>query len=114
MTDPNMTLNEYQRTAWNERVFTHSTSDKCDETTFLLLGLCGEAGETANRWKKVLRRIGHYQMPTEEDRAALKDELGDVLWYLSQAAGSLGLTLEEVAAGNLAKLRDRHGKRGSE
>ena len=42
-----------------------------------------------------------------EERQALKGELGDVLWYLTQICTELDLTLEEVAAYNLEKLLDR-------
>ncbi len=69
------------------------------------MGLLNEAGEVAGKIKKIFRdkngKIG------EEDRLALKSELGDVLWYLTQIATELGLTLEEVAEANLAKLFDR-------
>jgi len=69
------------------------------------LGLCGEAGEVANKVKKVFRDDGG--IVTEEKRSALKGELGDCLWYLAALARDLGLSLEEAAAENIAKLRSR-------
>lgn len=73
------------------------------------LGLSGESGEVAEKIKKVLRdKQGRID---ENDREAIKKELGDVLWYLTQLASELKLTLEEVAVGNLVKLYDRM-KRG--
>ena len=69
------------------------------------LGLVNEAGEVAGKIKKIFRDKGG--VITEDDRAALKGELGDVLWYLAQICTELDLPLEEVATQNLSKLFDR-------
>lgn len=69
------------------------------------LGLMNEAGEFAGKVKKLFRDKGG--AISDDDRAALKSELGDVLWYLTQICTNLGLTLEEVAEANLDKLFDR-------
>ena len=69
------------------------------------LGLVNEAGEVAGKIKKIFRDKGG--VISEDDRAALKDELGDVLWYLTQICTELKLPLEEVAAQNVSKLFDR-------
>ena len=69
------------------------------------LGLAGEAGELANKVKKVLR--DHGGRLSEEAREAILAELGDVLWYVAQVATDLGESLEAVAQANLAKLRSR-------
>lgn len=69
------------------------------------LGLCGEAGEVADKVKKVMRdRGGHFSPEVIE---ALKLELGDVLWYVAQLSTELGLDLADVAGANLAKLASR-------
>ena len=69
------------------------------------LGLCGEAGEVADKVKKVLRdRQGNF---SSEVIADLQLELGDVLWYVAQLATELGLELEEIAQANLDKLASR-------
>ena len=69
------------------------------------LGLCGEAGEVADKVKKVLRdRQGNF---SPEVIADLKLELGDVLWYVAQLATELGLELEQIAQTNLDKLASR-------
>lgn len=69
------------------------------------LGLVNEAGEVAGKVKKIFRDKGG--QIGEAERQALKGELGDVLWYLTQICTELDLTLEEVAAYNLEKLLDR-------
>lgn len=69
------------------------------------LGLCGEAGEVADKVKKVLR--DHGGVFSEQIRADLALELGDVLWYVARLATELNLDLEAVAEGNLSKLASR-------
>ena len=69
------------------------------------LGLANEAGEVAGKIKKIFRdKNGRI---SDEDREALKHELGDVLWYLTQICTELGLTLEQVAETNIEKLFSR-------
>lgn len=69
------------------------------------LGLVNEAGEVAGKVKKIFRDkegiIG------DAERTALMKELGDVLWYLAQVSTELGLSLDEIAEHNIAKLLDR-------
>lgn len=69
------------------------------------LGLANEAGEVAGKVKKLFRDKGG--QIGEVDREALKQELGDVLWYLAQIATELGLSLQEIAEANLDKLFSR-------
>jgi len=69
------------------------------------LGLVNEAGEVAGKIKKVFRdKEGEIN---DETRAALKAELGDVLWYIAQVCTELDLSLDEVAAYNIDKLYGR-------
>lgn len=71
-----------------------------------VLGLAGESGECADILKKV-RFQGHTL-----DKDHLKEELGDVLWYIAETCDGLGISLEEVAQGNLDKLHKRyHGNK---
>ncbi|MCP5029338.1 MAG: nucleoside triphosphate pyrophosphohydrolase family protein [Actinomycetia bacterium] len=69
------------------------------------LGLTNEAGEVAGKVKKIFR--DHGGEVTDADRHALSLELGDVLWYLAELCTQLGISLDDVAAANLDKLRDR-------
>ncbi len=62
--------------------------------TYPALGLCGEAGEVAEKVKKTIRDDAG--VLSDERRDALSRELGDVLWYLSQLATEAGLDLEET------------------
>ena len=73
------------------------------------LGLTGEAGELADKIKKVYRDKGG--VFKQEEREAITKELGDVLWYLTRLGATLGFSLEEIAKGNINKLADR-AKRG--
>ena len=72
------------------------------------LGLCGEAGEVADKVKKVLRDQGGEF--SAEVIAALQLELGDVLWYVAKLATELGLELDQVAQANLEKLASRSAR----
>ena len=72
------------------------------------LGLTNEAGELAGKVKKIFRDKGG--VISEEDRQALKGELGDVLWYLTQICTELDFSLEEVASHNLEKLFSRQSR----
>ena len=69
------------------------------------LGLTNEAGEFAGKVKKIFRDKNG--VIDDTDREALKQELGDVLWYVAQIATELGVSLEDVASSNLTKLFDR-------
>jgi NTP pyrophosphatase (non-canonical NTP hydrolase) len=72
------------------------------------LGLTNEAREVAGKVKKILR--DHGGVITEDDRAALTLELGDVLGYLSELCTQLGISLEGVASKNIEKLRGRQAR----
>lgn len=69
---------------------------------YVTLGLVGEAGEFANKIKKLVR--GDNPPPSSME---LSRELGDVLWYLARCASELGYTLETVAWDNIEKLTER-------
>lgn len=95
-----MELSEYQRLSRSTAKYPRS-----EALTYPALGLAGEAGEFADHAKKVIRDDGGEV--TSERREAMGKELGDVLWYVAQLASELGLGLDEIAGGNLEKLRSR-------
>lgn len=73
---------------------------------YCILGAAGEAGELANKAKKILRGDRGFEL-TAEIRKELISEAGDVCWYLSQIATELGVGFEDLARVNLEKLEDR-------
>jgi NTP pyrophosphatase (non-canonical NTP hydrolase) len=99
-----MTLDEYQRGALRTASFPPSV-----RVLYPALKLAGEAGEVAEKLGKLMRDEGWTPGAdfTPRQREALARELGDVLWYVAVLAADLGLDLEEVGAGNLAKLASR-------
>jgi NTP pyrophosphatase (non-canonical NTP hydrolase) len=94
-----MTLDDYQAAA------ARTTNPKLDEKERLLdaaAGLAEEAGEIIGLVRK------HAYQSHELNRDKLKTELGDALWCLAMTAKSAGLTLDDVAAANIAKLGARY------
>ena len=100
-----MELNEYQRLANQTDQQPESESLEAEPRSIMipLLGMAGEVGELLGEHKKWLRDGESYRLFPER----VKEELGDLLWYLSNVATKHGLTLEEVADFNLAKTGRR-------
>ena len=96
-----ITLNEYQVAATR----TAKYPNVGDNFTYPALGLAGEAGEVANKVKKVLRDRGG--VLTDADRVAIKAEIGDCLWYCAALANELNSPLSDIANENLDKLNGR-------
>lgn len=78
------------------------------DIAYLTLGLNGEAGEVAEKIKKIIRDKGG--VVTELEKADLISELGDVLWYTTMIAHALGYSLKNVAASNIYKCCDRKSR----
>jgi NTP pyrophosphatase (non-canonical NTP hydrolase) len=70
-----------------------------------VFGLVGEAGEVAEKFKKIFRDKDG--VATDEDKKELMKELGDVLWYINSVGIYLGYSLEEIAQTNLNKVLSR-------
>ncbi|MCD6425234.1 MAG: nucleoside triphosphate pyrophosphohydrolase family protein [Anaerolineales bacterium] len=105
MISESLTLNRYQSLA-NRSSGAGGEGDQ--RLVVSALGLAGEAGEFANLVKKMTAH-GH-----PFDPESLKDELGDVLWYLAEAATAVGLNLEDIASQNVDKLIKRYPEGFSE
>jgi NTP pyrophosphatase (non-canonical NTP hydrolase) len=100
-----MTLDEYQQQALTTA---STTNDNFKDMLHWVLGLNGEAGEVAEKLKKIIR--DKQGVVNEEDKAQLAKEAGDVLWYLAAFTHELGYSLDDVAAQNIEKLRSRQAR----
>lgn len=96
-----MTFDEYQKLALR----TAADRDKKNELFHLVLGLVGESGEIAEKFKKWIR--DQESDLAKLDKANMTKELGDVLWYIAVLADHLEIKLEDLAELNIAKLADR-------
>ena len=98
-----MTFENYQEQAKQTAIYPDFA-----KITYPALGLAGEAGEVANKAKKILRDNGGNV--SDEARAAIGAEIGDVLWYLAALASDLNLNLNDLAEENIRKLLDRKSR----
>jgi NTP pyrophosphatase (non-canonical NTP hydrolase) len=96
-----MNFTEYQELAKSTAIYPSSFAK-----VYPALGLCGEAGEVAEKIKKVIRDGVDY-LHEEEFKAELTKELGDVLWYVAALASDLDISLDDVAEKNVEKLASR-------
>ncbi|MBQ9149175.1 MAG: nucleoside triphosphate pyrophosphohydrolase family protein [Oscillospiraceae bacterium] len=93
-----MTINEYQQLAMRTL---NPELPKKDVLINSVMGLCGESGEAIDIVKKWLAQRHAL------DREKLAKELGDIAWYLAEAATALDLPLEDILAANIEKLKKR-------
>lgn len=99
-----MTFDEYQKLAQITAIY----PNKGNNLAYPTLGLCGEAGEVAEKLKKIMRdKGGHIESNDVHDIAM---ELGDVLWYITAICFELGVPLETIAGMNIQKLSRRQSR----
>jgi len=96
-----LTFIEYQRKAFSTALY----PNKRKNFVYPTLGLVGEAGEVAEKIKKVIR--DNNGVISVEKRDEIVKELGDVLWYIAALCTELNTTMEEVANRNIIKLSSR-------
>lgn len=104
------TFHEYQKNAKKTAIYPIEV-----QVLYPVLGLAGEVGEMANKFKKWLMRDVPPELKnesntnklTDEQKWMLEGELGDILWYLAAICTDLGISLETVADKNIEKLLDR-------
>ena len=96
------TANQYQQPSdkYQQQAATTAIYGHQHAVIYPALGLAAEAGEVANKVKKIMR-------DGELDREGIADEIGDCLWYIANIASDIGYSLEEIADMNLTKLQDR-------
>lgn len=94
-----MNFDDYQKRAARTRNHDLSLTEATAQSG---LGVAGEAGEVADLVKKILFH-GH-----PLDREKIREELGDVLWYVADLATTLNIDLSDVAKANLEKLEERY------
>lgn len=99
-----MTLDDYQIAARR----TLLPLGKQDQVIHLLLGICGESGEIAEKAKKIVRDQGGDF--SKWDRDDIVKELGDLLWHMAVLADYFGISLDEIGEKNIAKLADRENR----
>ncbi|MGC1177376.1 MAG: nucleoside triphosphate pyrophosphohydrolase family protein [Candidatus Saccharimonadales bacterium] len=97
-----MTFDEYEKQALTTVL---STGDEFKDLLHWVLGINGEAGEVAEKLKKIIR--DKQGVISQEDKVELAKEIGDVLWYLAVFAHDLGVPLDNIARKNLEKLKSR-------
>lgn len=100
-----MNIQDYSNQAITTMTKDHQYGDISARTMSQILGLVGESGEIAEKFKKILRdRDGKI---SDQDKEELLKELGDVLWYINSLAVFLDSDLETVAKKNLEKVLSR-------
>ena len=98
-----------------DKWYAHADRNDTGELAYHALGLAGESGEFVDLIKKVIRDHGYglsMDNLSPELIIKMRDELGDVMWYLTQLAGMLGLTHYELMQLNMQKLREREATGG--
>lgn len=113
-----MTFDEYQDKAKTTAIYPNKNT--VNGLMYTALGLAGEAGEIANKVKKVYRDELYYTISDVSVNSPsikysyeldiidnLEKEIGDVLWYCAQICTELGINLGDAATSNLMKLEDR-------
>ena len=98
-----MNFNDYQDQANDLAIYPNES-----RLVYPALGLTGEAGEVADKIKKIIRDKRTLDV---QERIEIAKEVGDVLWYVAAMARDLGVDMDTMARMNLDKLRDR-AKRG--
>jgi NTP pyrophosphatase (non-canonical NTP hydrolase) len=103
-----MNFNDYQKQAITTDTFGGVGNIADPAFITKILGLVGEAGEVAEKFKKVLR--DKEANLSDSDKAEVVKELGDVLWYISSITHYLGVPLQQVADVNLEKVHSRKSR----
>ncbi len=96
-----MNFDEYQKRAKKTAIYPNIGNN----IVYPTIGLAGEAGEIANKVKKIIRDDS--TKLTLTSKKELSKELGDVLWYVASMSWELGISLEKIAQENIEKITSR-------
>lgn len=99
-----MNFNEYQKQADSTAMY----PNRGHNYIFPVIGLAGETGEVAEKFKKVIRDKNG--VIDDEAKKEIVKEMGDVLWYLSQICTELGVEFDGVAEANIQKINSRRNR----
>lgn len=100
-----MQISDYSNQAISTDLFDKTNDIDSHAMLEKVFGLVGEAGEVAEKFKKILRDKDG--IASDEDRKELAKELGDILWYINSVGLYLGYELEQIAQMNLDKVLSR-------
>tara|TARA_R100001082_G_C4336782_1_gene148185 strand:+ start:689 stop:1024 length:336 start_codon:yes stop_codon:yes gene_type:complete len=98
MIKDNWNINNYQMQAREFAIYPERM-----KIVYPALGLAGEAGEVADKVKKIYRD----GRDDAQFKGEIAKEIGDVLWYCAALADDLGFTLQQIAEMNIYKLKSR-------
>ena len=96
-------MNEYQRISLTTAIY----DDKILYPALKIAGEAGECSEKVGKWLRDKGGVANLPNISDEDKAELAKEIGDVLWYCATLAHDIGYTLDDVARMNIGKLAKR-------
>lgn len=100
-----MDFTKYQELCRKTAVYRESTQQYIPRLSYCVLGLTSEAGEVAGVLKRIIR--DDLCVVSEKRSLDIRDELGDVMWYVAMTAFELGYDMDDIAERNIEKLRSR-------
>lgn len=100
-----MNIDDYQVWTRTTAKYPSGTSEFEASLPYLVMGLAGEAGEVANKYKKIIR--DKHGIMDDNDEIAIVDELGDVLWYIARIVDEIGYSFSDLIDVNYHKIESR-------
>lgn len=113
MTNEQISLKTYMQLVENVAFYPQVNAHNMAAATYLVLGLCGEAGEVSEKFKKIIRdeqldptvKLSALSVEQQEE---ILNEMGDVVWYVARIAVEIGKDINEVLQVNYDKLMSRY------
>ena len=98
-----MDMDDFQKLAAETAIYS-----KKHAVIYPALGLAAEAGEVANKVKKIIRDGSNKD--NDNLVSEIKAEIGDCLWYIAVLADDFNIKLSDIASANIEKLANRKKK----